>query len=476
MYYIVKGHNEIDTVQSAIQIFYPNSSFHKTKTIPDDGLLVMSCVFDNTILAKIYKDGKEIDSFSLLIQEKNVNKRDIKYSIFALLKMQINLKTPWGIMTGVRPAKLVEKLALSGMNKEEIVNYMKDSQLAENSKIELAIKTYEKEKIITHKNTGKDVSLYIGIPFCPTRCLYCSFTSFKIEKYKNYVDKYLDSLFKEMEYGKKFLKNKFLESIYVGGGTPTSLNPKQLELLLNKITNYFDIANAKEFTLEAGRPDTITKEKLHILKNSNISRISINPQTLNNKTLKLIGRNHTKEDFVNAFNMARSMGFNNINVDIILGLPGENLSDVKYTLNEIKKLQPENLTVHTLAIKRASKLREELSAHNLSEIDLIEEMINLSAYYAKELGLSPYYMYRQKNSLGNFENVGYSKEGLECIYNVQIMAEKQSILALGAGASTKFINLESNRIERAFNVKDVCEYINRIDEMIDRKYILKKMM
>ena len=312
-------------------------------------------------------------------------------------------------------------------------------------------------------------SLYVGIPFCPTTCLYCSFTSFPIVKWEKRMDLYKEALFKEMEYVAEQMKDRPLSTIYFGGGTPTSLNPQDLDEILTKVEELFPVEQAVEFTVESGRPDSITREKLQVLRNHGISRISINPQTMKQATLDLIGRRHTVEDVKEKFLLARELGFDNINMDLIVGLPEETIDDVRQTMEEIKALRPDSVTVHSLAIKRAARLNIYKERYGNLKIVNTQEMIDLTAQYAEEMGLKPYYLYRQKNMAGNFENVGYAVPGKECLYNILIMEEKQTIAACGAGTTTKVYFPAENRIERAENVKEVEQYIDRIDEMIGRK-------
>ncbi|MCD8091150.1 MAG: coproporphyrinogen dehydrogenase HemZ [Clostridiales bacterium] len=377
------------------------------------------------------------------------------------------ISLPWGALTGVRPAKLVSKLKGEGRSEEEIRKILGEEYFVRDDKINLCINVSNREERLLKGSDPKSVSLYIGIPFCPTRCLYCSFTSYPLDKYKNKIDGYLDALEKEIEFCGRNLKDTPVESIYIGGGTPTSLDEARLERLLSAVEKNFNTPS--EFTVEAGRPDTITREKLNIIKAHGIDRISVNPQTLNDKTLELIGREHKTADFYKAFELARDIGIGHINCDIILGLPGEGEEDVINTFEGMKKLSPESLTVHTLAVKRASRLKETLESYSLADFDLMDRLLGLSAKYTAEMGLSPYYMYRQKNMVGNFENVSYCKPNHECIYNIQIMEETQTIAALGCGGSTKTVDKRLNKIERIFNVKSVDDYITRIDEMIDRK-------
>ena len=272
-----------------------------------------------------------------------------------------------------------------------------------------------------------------------------------------------------MDYVAEKKKGCTLDTVYFGGGTPTSLSPEDLDTLITKLKNTFDFSTVQEFTVEAGRPDSITREKLEVLKKHGVTRISINPQTMKQETLKIIGRRHTVEDVKDRFHMARELGFDNINMDLIIGLPEEDLDDVRSTMEQVKELGPDSLTVHSLAIKRAARLNTMKEVYKDLKITNTQEMIDLTAEYARGMGLEPYYLYRQKNMAGNFENVGYAKPGKACLYNCLIMEERGDILACGAGTTTKITYPEENRLERAENVKDVEQYISRIDEMIERK-------
>ena len=291
------------------------------------------------------------------------------------------------------------------------------------------------------------------------------------------MDAYLDALEKEIDFVAAKFAQKHLNSIYIGGGTPTTLEAYQLDRLIRKIKCSFDLSDCLEFTVEAGRPDSITREKLEVLYQHHITRISINPQTMKQETLKLIGRHHTVEQTIESFQMAREIGFDDINMDLIMGLPGENLEDVRHTMECIKELKPDNLTVHSLALKRAARLNMFKNQYQEYEIVNTQEHMELAEQYAKELGLEPYYLYRQKSMAGNLENVGYASKGKAGIYNVLIMEEKQTIMALGAGSTTKFVfedeKQQGYRMERVENVKNVEEYLNRVDEMIERK--IRKM-
>ena len=403
------------------------------------------------------------------INDTSVIKNLMKKLIYECLHEITGKDLPWGILTGIRPTKIAMGLLKDGASEDEASEYMKDVYLLSDEKCSLAIDIAKRERALLdtiHYENG--YSLYIGIPFCPTTCLYCSFTSYPIGKYKDYVMDYLDALFKELDYVAEANGDKILDSIYIGGGTPTSIEADDLERLLKKVTETFDLSNVKEFTLEAGRPDSITEEKLKVMKKYNVSRFSINPQTMNQKTLDFIGRRHRVEDIVNIFDLARKTGLLNINMDIILGLPGEGEDEVRHTIEEIKKLNPENLTVHSLAIKRASRLSEWIKENGVSALNNTDETMKIAFDGAKDMGMVPYYLYRQKNMSGNFENVGFAKEGHFGIYNILIMEEVQTIIACGAGTVTKRV-FKDGRIERCDNVKDVLLYIDKIDEMIDRK-------
>ena len=409
----------------------------------------------------------------------SVSKNDLKKNIYRMLSLETKRELPWGNLTGIRPTRIVMNLIEEGMNDEEIFKYMKDNYYTSDEKTALSLSIAHREKEIL-KNIDYDngYSLYIGIPFCPTTCLYCSFTSYPICSYADIVDDYLECIMKEIDYVSENFKGKTLDTIYVGGGTPTTLLPEQIERLLGYVYDKLDVSKVKELTVESGRPDSITREKLATMKKMGVTRISVNPQTMRDKTLELIGRRHTVSQLVDSYNMAREEGFDNINMDIILGLPYETADDVRYTMEEIKKLAPDDLTVHSLAIKRGSKLAEVLKQKELkgeqkgdvfSSIKNTEEMMKIASEGALSMGLTPYYLYRQKNISGNFENTGYARPGKAGIYNILINEEVQSIVALGAGTVTKRVYGYDGRIERCDNVKDVKLYMSQIDEMIQRK-------
>ena len=401
----------------------------------------------------------------------------LKKKLYFKLAASTGRTLPWGTLSGIRPTKIPTKLIAEGKTRAEITSYMKETYLTSDSKIDLAIRVAENENRVLSRLKGRDgepFCLYMHIPFCPSICLYCTFSASPIGLWQDKTDAYIDAMFKEMERETVIRDGKrpVPVSFYIGGGTPTSLSAEALDKLLTRVRDFYDIDSALERTVEAGRPDSITREKLKVLKKHGIDRISVNPQTMNDRTLALIGRKHTAEDTVRAFKLAREEGFDNINMDIILGLPGEDIPDVEHTLREIERLSPDSLTVHSLAVKRASRLnaalREEQEAGRASDYSRYEglsfsnsaEIIGMAYGTAARLGMEPYYLYRQKNMKGGLENTGFSLPGKECLYNILIMEEIAEIRAFGAAASKKKI-LPGQKPERVINPKDVKTYLER---------------
>lgn len=411
-------------------------------------------------------------------RDKAVFRNRIKRAAYGLLCAYTGQTLPWGDLTGVRPTKIAMKQLNAGMDFDGIVSYYQEVYGTSVEKARLAARVAEKElSLVQGIDFNHDYCLYVGIPFCPSRCLYCSFTSYPIAAYQDKAVRYIEKLKQELAYIADAYKDKRLVAIYIGGGTPTSISHVLLEELLDAIDRVYgmgryageDSVCLREYTIEAGRPDSITAEKLRVMKNHGVTRISINPQTMNDETLKTIGRAHTAAQAREAFALARGAGFDNINMDLIAGLPGENLDSMRYTLEQVKELNPESITVHSLAIKRASNLRQQMDAYGALIHQDMNAMHALAAEAAAELGMEPYYLYRQKNIGGNLENVGYSKKGFECLYNILIMEEMTDIIAAGAGASTKLTFHAENRVERVENCKSVDDYIDRFDEMLARK-------
>ena len=401
-------------------------------------------------------------------------KEDIKRLVFSSLKEITKEEYPWGILVGIRPSKIALKYLEEGKSEEEIIEIFKVKHLASEEKARLCIEIAKTEESFVNKDS-RSIAIYIGMAFCPTRCFYCSFAANPIMGNKKLVTSYLEALIYEIREMKKYINERKLniESVYFGGGTPTAVNNEEFEIVMKEAFEAFvKDKNIKEFTVECGRPDSITKEKLQTMKNYNVTRISINPQTMNDETLKIIGRGHNSSDVVEKFNLARSMGFNDINMDMIIGIPGEGIKEVLHTKEEILKMQPDSLTVHGLSLKRASILYENFVLKKGIQVKKQKELAQMydeSRILSRELGLKPYYMYRQKNMVGNMENLGYSRKGAECIYNIQMIEDKQTIIALGADAVSKVVFLDENRIERFANIKDVREYVNRIEEMVEGK-------
>ena len=401
-------------------------------------------------------------------------KEDIKKLVFSSLKELTKEEYPWGILVGIRPSKIALKYLEEGKTEEEIIKIFEIKHLASKKKAKLCIEIAKTDEKFVNKESNS-IAIYIGMAFCPTRCFYCSFAANPIVGNKKLVNPYLQALIKEISAMKKYVNDRKLniESVYFGGGTPTAVNNEEFEDVMKEVYEAFvKDKNLKEFTVECGRPDSITSEKLQTMKTYDVTRISINPQTMNDDTLKMIGRGHTSAQVIEKFNLARSLGFNDINMDMIIGLPGEGIKEVLHTKNEILKLKPDSLTVHGLSLKRASILYENFILKKGIQVKKQEELAQMyeeSRILAQELGLHPYYMYRQKNMVGNMENLGYSRKGAECIYNIEMIEDKQTIIALGADAVSKVVFLDENRIERFANIKDIKEYCNRIDEMIQGK-------
>ena len=386
------------------------------------------------------------------------------------------MNSPWGELTGVKPVKLTRELFKGNPyngriphEKDEVRRILTEDNGLSDEKADLLIEIYEYQQEVLKGENYTSCGLYIGIPFCPTRCLYCSFTS--NQKPKEEIERYLESLIKEIEYaGKRSMETGLgIETIYIGGGTPTTLDESQLERLLDAVRHNFDLCKLREFTLEAGRPDTITREKLSIAYDHGVDRISINPQTMKQRTLDIIGRSHNTEDILKAFDIAKDSGIPVINCDIIAGLPEETTEDFIHTLDTVLGLGPSNITVHTLALKRASRLIEQDPDYHETHADEVSEMISVSQDILRENGYLPYYLYRLKRMAGALENTGWCRPGTEGIYNIRIMDEQQSILALGAGGMSKVFFPEENRLERVPNVNNYEVYIDRLQEMLERK-------
>ena len=463
--YVDRSEFEYD-IHSLVKAFYQTEDVKVLTTVLEDFDFYISLGQKFTVSDSDKKllGSVEVSEDLSRVERKNVLKR----LLYTVLTGLTGKTLAWGDLTGIRPTKIARKLIEEGKDDDFVKKYMQDTYLVGDEKCSLAIDIAKRELKILEPLHEKGYSLYIGIPFCPTTCLYCSFTSEPICKWKDRVNDYLSALEKEISFVAGAKSDKVLDTIYIGGGTPTTLSASELDRLLTHIDKSFDLSKLLEFTVEAGRADSITLDKLKVLKAHGVTRISVNPQTMNQKTLDFIGRMHSVSDVINAFNLARETGFNNINTDIILGLPGEGETEVKHTIDEIVKLSPDSLTVHSLAVKRGSRLHERILEKGYTDMINTDATMRIAADGAREMSMNPYYLYRQKNMAGNFENTGYSKEGLEGIYNILIMEEVEPIVALGPGSVSKVIGRDG-KLYRDGNVKDVSLYISDIDEMIRRK-------
>ncbi len=464
-------------VYTLVMAFYPLSRIvvvHNGDPLPEeDPDLCVSAEIrpDHFTLRITTSEGETAEAADTVPDgtERTEAKNILKRMVYRELSHLTGKNLPWGSLTGIRPVKIPMKLLEEGRKNTEIAETLRENYLVSPKKTALAIAIANREKALLEElGTEKGWSLYIGIPFCPSICLYCSFGSHPYARFSAYVQPYLSALYKELAYLAERYGSRPLHSVYIGGGTPTTLSAEELEALIGFVKAHFSFDEVREFTVEAGRPDTITEEKLAVLKKLGVSRISVNPQTMNDRTLEIIGRNHTVEDTCRAFAQARKAGFDNINMDLIAGLPGEGPEEVANTLRQIKELSPDSLTVHSLALKRATRLNLFRDEYAPVSFGNSEEIMDMCGQAAAEMGMEPYYLYRQKNMAGNLENVGYARKGCFGLYNILIMEEKEDILAAGSGASTKLLRPEG-RIVRVENVKDIGNYIERIDEMIERK-------
>ncbi|KKB35624.1 coproporphyrinogen III oxidase [Bacillus thermotolerans] len=392
----------------------------------------------------------------------------------SVLQEYTSITQKWGILTGMRPTKLFHKHRQAGLTTEEVRQKLQSEYMITEEKIDLMEKILERQLTMVPDlyDVKDEVSIYIGIPFCPTKCAYCTFPAYAIQGKQGRVASFLSGLHYEMEQIGRWLQEKGVKitTVYYGGGTPTAITAEEMDELYALMYEVFpDVENIREITVEAGRPDTITPEKLSILKKWNIDRISINPQSYTQETLKAIGRHHTVEETIEKYHMAKQSGMNNINMDLIIGLPGEGTEEFAHSLDETEKLMPESLTVHTLSFKRASEMTLNKEKYQVADRKEVEKMMNMAEEWTSDHGYVPYYLYRQKNILGNLENVGYSKPGQESIYNIMIMEEVQTIIGIGCGAASKFIDRHTGKIEHFSNPKDPKTYNERFVEYTEKK-------
>ncbi len=474
MQFCLINHSYRYEIEKLIRIFFPFEKIEYFDTLQNGDFCLVTQIDKNKATAVLNYNNKCYQNERIIENINGDYNKDtelfLALAVYDCFTAATGYFADWGILTGIRPAKLLSRLKkqLGEANAEEYFSkYLKVTP----KKLELCKKTLKGEGQITALSSADSFSLYISIPFCPTRCSYCSFVSHSVESAKKLMPEYVNLLCEEIIYTANIAKdnNLRLETIYIGGGTPTTLSAEDLTKIMQTVENNFDLSAVREYTVEAGRPDTITKEKLLAIKNGGATRISINPQTMDDNVLKAIGRNHTAKDTVDAFRLARECGFTNINTDLIAGLPTDTFEGFKNTLSEVLKLNPESVTVHSLSMKRSSKMTK---VGEIPEIEMgktASKMVDYALETLENNDIYPYYMYRQSKTVGNLENVGYSKHGYECLYNVFIMDETHTILSCGASAVTKLRQPHGDYIERIFNYKYPFEYINNFDEILARK-------
>lgn len=466
----VKNHNFHFELENLTRLFFPNEKITVIRDFsePQPPYIYTEVSDKITISVNIGSFNKSETAVKKLTDDDN--ELVSAQLLYKLLCDFTGLTQPWGILTGVRPVKLLRRLAEES-SEEQAVKKFENDFFVSNEKIALSRETEHNERKILELSKPESFSLYVGIPFCPSRCSYCSFVMASIERAEKLIEPYTKLLCEEIKRTAE-IANKLglrLETVYFGGGTPTTLSAEQLDTVLGTVNKSFDMSTCREFTVEAGRPDTIDIAKLFALKENKVDRISINPQTVNDEVLKTIGRKHTAQQFFDAFELARKCGFDNINTDLIAGLPTDTPESFKNSLDSIVRLNAECITVHTLCMKRASRLTTEGVTLDLQQSRDAREML---AYTQNILGQNeyiPYYMYRQSRMVGNLENVGWSKKGFESLYNVYVMDETHTILACGSGGVTKLKRNNPDYLERIFNFKYPYEYIDRFDELIQRK-------
>lgn len=475
-------------VEDVIKVFFPESTFVKEKSPVEPELYLKLQPLTNLTEQMTVVNGQLCYRGTLLEhREQSFRESDIPASNKIKILSQLTAyrlmervagtpPSPWGILTGIRPTKIVHRFLDRRLGKKDILERLQLEFAVHRDKAELIydIALGQRPFLPSAAESKHSVSIYIGVPFCPTRCLYCSFPAYPIQKFKGWIEPYTESALKEIRAVGKALKEHGVQvqTIYFGGGTPTCLPLNKLQSLLVETNNFLGPGNSREgieMTMEGGRPDTLSRAVLELCASQGINRLSINPQTMQEHTLHAIGRSHTVEDVYRAMLEARQIGFPIINMDIILGLPGETAVDVADTMRQLGELKPENLSVHTLAVKNASRLRQEINKHPLPGREVVEDMAAEARTGAKAMGLIPYYLYRQKRMLGNLENVGYAALGKECVYNIQIMEERQTVIGIGVGSGTKWVNPGDWFLVSSFNPKEPKLYVERIDDLVQRK-------
>lgn len=467
-----KGNSCKYEIEAVMKLFLPVMTFDflfEEETAEGDHCVLSS--EGGRLEVRVCLDGKNVSNECTLDDPSPAQvEHELCRMLYGCMRELTGITPQWGYLTGIRPVKKVNALLDEGCSKDEIFARLKDKYDVSLRKLELAYNTAVTQKKYFDSLDRKSFSLYVSVPFCPSRCSYCSFVSHSIESSgaKKLLPDYVEKLCEEIPLTAEIAQELGLklDTVYIGGGTPTSLSAQQLEMVMDSLEKSFNISAVREYTVEAGRADTITEEKLRVIKNHGATRISINPQTMNDSVLKAIGRRHTAQDVADCFELARRLGFDNINMDTIAGLPTDTYEGFRHTIDTLCGLDPESITIHTLTVKRSSGLFLQESI----DIDSrISDMVNYGQDTLGRFGYLPYYLYRQKNTVDNLENVGYAKKGFESLYNIYIMEEAQTILAVGAAGSTKLVNPDTNKIERLFNYKFPYEYISRYGKMIEKK-------
>jgi len=469
---IMIGHSFKYETEATLKLFFNTARFSFTSDIAEASgcdYVYTEVAEDSSVTVRVCLNGVQEEKTAKLSPD--AEKKDFEYTIcrllFELLVSKTGITPPWGLLTGIRPVKKVIDLIRQDKTEEEIYSHLGEKYLVAPKKLKLAYDTAVNQLPILDRIDSSAVSLYVSIPFCPTRCSYCSFVSHSMDSAIKLMPEYISALCRELEVVGRIVKDTDtkIDTIYFGGGTPTSVSAEELRTIMEAVERNFDLDKVREYSVEAGRPDTITEEKLRVIKALGAGRISVNPQTLNDEVLKVIGRKHSGEDAVKAFELARKVGFDNINTDLIAGLPTESAESFRNTLDRMIELDPESITVHTLTIKRSASLFEKGSENSSNPA---AEMVDYSIPTLMSHGYLPYYMYRQKNTVDNLENVGYAKKGYESYYNIFIMDETQTILGAGCAASTKLV-YPDGKISRIHNYKFPYEYIRSFDKLMEKK-------
>ncbi len=467
------------TIQDVIWLFYPGAELVDENKYPYLHLDIGQEGAELWAEAQFYSNhsamARRVTGLPLVPEETpNEAKRLARLAVYRVLE-DVNAEnpSPWGIMTGIRPTKIVHRLMDAGWLENRVQKYLEEKYALQEDKAALITKIASSQRtfLLSREQAKNQVAVYIGIPFCPSRCLYCSFPSYSVKRHSYMVEPFLKALLEEIKVVGETLRSRGIavQTLYLGGGTPTSLQTEQLRDVMQTINLYLRDSNTLEVTVEGGRPDTLHQDMLTLLAELGVNRLSINPQSMNQRTLEVIGRNHTVEDIYRAVEMARQLKFATLNMDVIIGLPGETVPDVSQTMNRIVKLKPENLTVHALALKRASTLKQRLSEFPVAPAGEAVTMWHEADRVARSLDLDPYYLYRQKQMVANLENIGYALPGHECIYNIQMIEERQTIIGLGVGASSKWVDPCSWNLINEYNAKEPSQYVERLGQYLERK-------